>query len=137
MRTFSICEQSTRYCDFAKDKFDRELSFIVPQWCDKDELQKKYYSSSISTDTPDNLYILILGQLESIYKQLRKLGWKPEQARQVLPLGLKTQAIYTAYVDDWQHFLALRADNVSGKAHPNIQFVANEIRRIAKENKLW
>lgn len=127
-RTFSVCEESTRYCDFSKDKFGGELTFITPSWM-------KLPSDKLS-DT-EILSLTILHKIEEVYKQLRKLGWKPEQAREVLPLGLKTQAVYTAFIDDWKHFLTLRADNVSGKAHPNIQVIANEIKKIAEEQKLW
>lgn len=122
-RTFSICEQSTRYCDFSKDKFGGELTFIKPAWTIKDNAAKTCCG--------------LLEDIESTYKYLREDGWKPEQARQILPLGLKTEAVYTAFADDWKHFISLRADNASGKAHPNIQYIANEIKRIAKEQRLW
>lgn len=125
--SMSICEESTRYCDYTKGKFGGELTFIRPAWRQKDK-------NGFILDF--NAYDAALANAEQAYKQLRNLGWKPEQARQVLPLGLKTQAVYTAFEDDWRHFLKLRTDNVSGKVHPNIQYVANEIRRIAKENKL-
>lgn len=110
-RTFSIAEQSTRYCDFNKDKFGGELTFITPNWSD---------------NIPE--YESMCSRIEDFYKQLRCMGWKPEQARQVLPLGLKTQAVYTAFEDDWQHFLALRADNASGRVHPNMWQIADMIR---------
>lgn len=128
-RTFSICEQSTRYCDLLKDKFGKELTFIKPTWIENTDYPK-------ATDT-NNWYYSACNYAESAYYHLRKHGWKTEQARQVLLLGLKTQAVYTAFADDWKHFLAMRADNVSGKSHPNIQYVANEIKRIAGEKKLW
>lgn len=118
-RTFSVAEMSTRYCDLTKDKFGSELTFIRPAW-----------ESNQNFDNACDV-------AESMYRVLRADGWKPEQARQVLPLGLKTEAVYTAYKEDWQHFLKLRADNVSGKAHPNIQIIANQIKQLAKENHLW
>lgn len=123
-RKFSITEESTRYCDYTKGKFGGELTFVKPAWFNTEDYAKVSYEE-------------MLPIIENFYKELRRLGWKPEQARQVLPLGLKTQACYTAFAEDWQHFLSLRADNVSGKAHPNIQYIANEIKRIAKEQKLW
>lgn len=122
-RTFSVAEQSTRYCDFNKDKFGEELTFIRPAWWK--DIQVK------ETDIMN--YETYLSESEYFYKMLRNQGWKPEQARQVLPLGLKTQAIYTAFEDDWKHFLKLRADNVSGKVHPNMAVVANIIKDKFKE----
>lgn len=114
-RAFSICEQSTRYCDFTKDKFGGELTFVKPSWLStKEDKECFYHACRIA---------------EASYKELRKAGWKPEEARQILPLGLKTQAVYTAYEDDWAHFLALRAHNASGKAHPNIVQVASMIEK--------
>lgn len=112
--SMSICEESTRYCDYSNKKFGGDLTFIRPQWLkDKEE---------------GGLFIMSCMCAETAYKELRKAGWKPEEARQVLPLGLKTQAVYTAFYDDWFHFIHLRADNVSGKAHPNINLIANMIK---------
>lgn len=120
-RKFSVAEQSTRYCDFNKDKFGSELTYMLPQW---------FIGSNEIIEEEYKPYATILESIENSYKKLRKLGWRPEQARQVLPLGLKTQAVYTAFTDDWEHFLKLRADNASGKAHPNIQLVAKKIKNI-------
>ena len=120
-RTFSIAEQSTRYCDLTKDKFGGELMFIKTAWRQKDK-----NGFILSFDD----YDAFLANCEQAYKRLRQRGWRSEQARQVLPLGLKTQAVYTAFINDWKHFLKLRADNVSGKVHPNIQLVANKIQDI-------
>lgn len=115
-RTFSIAEQSTRYCDLTKDKFGDDIMFIQPNW--------------LGSDVANDELIKAYTHAELYYKALRKLGYRPEQARQVLPLGLKTQAVYTAFSDDWEHFLRLRADNVSGKVHPNMQLVAKKIKEI-------
>lgn len=147
-RTFSIAEQSTRYCDFNKDKFGGELTFIRPAWYKKDYgydivdafLDRKAEEirwGDYSAWNEDDYYNLANVISEFTYNGLRKQGWKPEQARQVLPLGLKTQAVYTAFADDWEHFFALRADNVSGKSHPNMQYIAKEIKRIAKGQISW
>ena len=59
---------------------------------------------------------------------LIRKGWKPQQAREVLPLATKTQLIHTAFVDDWKHFFALRADGVSGPPHPNAKLVAEPLK---------
>lgn len=123
LRTFSVAEQSTRYCDFNKDKFGEELTFIKPAWLTQDDINFK-------DDNNIMAYLSTNQEIEDTYKYLRINGWRPEQARQILPLGLKTQAVYTAFSDDWKHFLKLRADNVSGKVHPNMQLVANKIQDI-------
>lgn len=120
-RTFSVAEQSTRYCDLTKDKFGGELTFIKPAWRQKDK-----HGFILSFDNYDAFF----ADCEQTYKQLRQQGWRPEQARQVLPLGLKTQAVYTAFSYDWEHFIRLRADNVSGKVHPNMKIIANKIKEL-------
>lgn len=119
-RTFSISEQSSRYCDFTKDKFGGELTFIRPTWWQDINIK----------DAAITNYIDICDIAEWNYKQLRAMGWKPEQARQILPLGLKTEAVYTAFERDWMHFLDLRA---SKAAHPNMQVVANQIKELLKK----
>ena len=154
-RTFSVAEQSTRYCDLTKDKFGNSLSFPVPSWINKDSLETSevdnfllsvmssdlryadsdeinnfniYNDEKTWNDIDFYIYANIVAQY--CYKALRNKGWRPEQARQVLPLGLKTQAVYTAFNDDWQHFIKLRADNVSGKVHPNMKIIADKIKEL-------
>lgn len=121
--SMSICEESTRYCNYSKDKFGGELTFIIPAKCNKQDL---------AALEPAYKYA------EDCYLALLKFGWKPEQARQVLPLGLKTQACYTAFADEWKHFLALRSSQAaSGAPHPNIRLIADKISEIAEEQRLW
>lgn len=156
-RTFSITEQSTRYCDLTRNRFGDCLNFPVPSWINKNLLETSEVDNCLLSDMSNDLnsatteninnfnikeangidnwddidfYIYANIVAQYCYKALRNKGWRPEQARQVLPLGLKTQAVYTAFSDDWYHFLKLRADNVSGKAHPNIQLVAKKIKDI-------
>lgn len=154
-RTFSVAEQSTRYCDLTKDKFGNSLSFPIPSWINEDSLETSEVDNCLLSDMSDDLNFVTTEDLNNFkvtdgiddwddidfyiyanlvaqycYQALRHRGWKPEQARQVLPLGLKTQAVYTAFADDWKHFLKLRADNVSGKVHPNMQLVAKKIKEI-------
>ena len=154
-RTFSIAEQSTRYCDLTRNRFGDCLSFPVPSWINKDSLETSevdnfllsvmssdlryadsdeinnfniYNDEKTWNDIDFYIYANIVAQY--CYKALRNKGWRPEQARQVLPLGLKTQAVYTAFDDDWQHFIKLRADNVSGKVHPNMKIIADKIKEL-------
>lgn len=154
-RTFSVAEQSTRYCDLAKDKFGNSLSFPLPSWINKDSLETSEVDNCLlsdmsgdlntvstedisnfkvtnSTEDWDDIDFYIYANLvaQYCYQALRNRGWRPEQARQVLPLGLKTQAVYTAFADDWNHFLKLRADNVSGKVHPNMKIIADKIKEL-------
>ena len=62
---------------------------------------------------------------EFCYMKLLEKGWTPQQARRVLPLDLKTEVIYTAFIDDWKHFFELRCAN---NAHPDMLEVAIPLR---------
>jgi len=115
-RVNSMAEESTRYCNYSLGKFDNEVTFVKAAWCpDYDE-------------TDWDPYIKALCDAEKAYFALIKKGWKPQQAREVLPLATKTQLIHTAFVDDWKHFFALRADGISGPAHPNAKLIAAPLK---------
>lgn len=122
-RTHSISEESTRYCNYSKDKFNNEISFIEPEWLDNSDFTCKYD------------YIVQLTKLELIYKKLLINGWTAQQARQILPLSTKVQTVHTAFDIDWFEFIELRADSCSGSVHPNMKVIANKIKNLmSKEN---
>ena len=127
-RTHSISEESTRYCNYSKDKFNNELTFIKHCWLN-DEKLKLYgdYHTVIRDKSPESIFIANLNNVEKDYLDLIKLGWTPQQARQILPLSTKVQTIHTAFESDWVEFISLRADACSGSVHPNMKVIANKI----------
>ena len=135
-RTHSISEESTRYCNYSKDKFGNELTFIKP--CQlNDEKLKLYgdYHTIIRDKSPESIFIANLNNVEKDYLDLIKLGWTPQQARQILPLSTKVQTIHTAFESDWVEFISLRADACSGSVHPNMKVIADKIKCLmSKEN---
>ena len=110
-RSFSISEQSTRYCNYSKDKFGNEITFIEPCW-------------PIDTFAGD-IYKIALHNAEKSYMQLINQGWKPQQARLILPLNTASEIMYTAFEEDWEHFFKLRC---RPNAHPQAQEIANMIK---------
>ena len=135
-RTHSISEESTRYCNYSKDKFGNELTFIKPCLLN-DEKLKLYgdYHTVIRDKSPESIFIANLNNVEKDYLDLIKLGWTPQQARQILPLSTKVQTIHTAFESDWVEFISLRADACSGSVHPNMKVIADKIKCLmAKEN---
>ena len=135
-RTHSISEESTRYCNYSKDKFNNELTFIKP-YSLNDEKLKLYedYHIVIRDKSPESIFIANLNNVEKDYLDLIKLGWTPQQARQILPLSTKVQTIHTAFESDWAEFISLRADACSGSVHPNMKVIANKIKCLmSKEN---
>lgn len=120
-RVNSMAEQSTRYCNFSKDKFNSEITCIIPH---------AYLESNAmgGMDTEDiDVFCEALKQSEKAYFKLLELGWKPEDARKVLPLDLATELVHTAFVSDWNHFFDLRSRETTGKAHPDAKALAEPL----------
>ena len=137
-RTHSISEESTRYCNYSKDKFNNELTFVKHCWLN-DEKLKLYgdYHTVIRDKSPESIFIANLNNVEKDYLDLIKLGWTPQQARQILPLSTKVQTIHTAFESDWAEFISLRANACSGSVHPNMKVIADKIKcLISKENAI-
>lgn len=135
----SFAQESTRYCNFSKNKFNNEITYIIPSWLnipeaeygtihDPKEIQFKKY-----TDSSEKEFINHLLNSEYRYFNLLKLGWTPQQARQVLPNALKTELIMTGYISDWKHFVDLRYRGTTGKPHPDAFYLAEKLYNLFKE----
>lgn len=111
----SYAQESTRYCNYSKSKFGQELTFIEPSW--------EFPSSNI-VNTRER-FEAMLGEAEANYMELITLGFKPQEARAVLPNALKTEIVVTAFIDDWKHFFELRCSNA---AHPDIRKLALDLQ---------
>lgn len=125
-RVFSFAQESTRYCNYNKDKFGNECTFIIPSWLDYEEQQftdKNDSSCSIRTDLSGHEYFIdLLLEAERTYNFLvQYCGWKPQQARAVLPNSLKTELIMTGTIEQWEGFIKLRDAN---DAHPQARELA-------------
>ncbi len=110
-RVFSFCQESQRYCAYNKGKFGGEVTFINP----------------CKGVIAGNEFIQALYEAEKHYLSLLAKGWKPQQAREVLPNATKTELIMTGYEDDWEGFFKLRC---SPAAHPMMQELANQIKEL-------
>lgn len=127
-RVFSFAQESTRYCNYSKDKFGNELTFIIPSW--------GYNKAAIynGVDEFDGDYFEhFLRDSELSYFKLLELGWKPQQARQVLPNALKTELVMTGFISDWQHFFDLRARGVTGAPHPDVKALVEPVYKTFSE----
>lgn len=119
--------ESTRYCNYSKDKFDNEVTFIQPCWLN-DEKLKLYGPYHIVTrdKSPESIFIANLNNAEKDYLDLIKLGWTPQQARSVLPLGIKSELISCGFKDAWENFFKRRD---APDAHPMAQEIANPMHK--------
>ena len=122
-RVFSFAQESTRYCNYSKDKFNNEIVFIIPSWAEVNKF------GEIVADDNECFYHFkrSLEFAESNYFTLLNNGWKPQQARQVLPNATKTELVMTGFESDWEGFFKLRC---SGAAHPDAKKLADELREL-------
>ena len=126
-RVFSFAQESTRYCNYTKDKFNNELTFIIPCWI-KDLEEGNYYdicSYSCREINPTKEWLDACIKAEFSYTNLIEGGWKPQEARNVLPHSLKTELIMTGFNDDWQRFFELRC---APNAHPQAKELADMLK---------
>ena len=106
-RLASFAQESTRYCNYSKDDFGKEITFIIPDYLD-------YKSAGWDT------WKATMQSCEDAYFKLLDIGLMPEEARSVLPNSLKTEIVMTANLREWRNFFKLRAANTTGKAHPQM-----------------
>lgn len=130
-RVFSFAQESTRYCNYSKDKFGNEITFVFPIWMDE-ELLNSYgsYHTVARSNTPESIFIAGLNNAEKDYLSLINIGWKAQEARAILPNALKTELVMTGFESDWKHFFELRCP---GSAHPQARELAIPLQEKFKE----
>ena len=110
-RIASYSQESTRYCNYQKDKFGNELTFIKPIFWEE--------------NSPEyNIWYNMLQKIEENYMQLINMGAKPQEARSILPNSLKTEIVVTMNLREWRLFFKLRT---SEAAHPQMREIAGMI----------
>ena len=136
-RVFSFAQESTRYCNYSKDKFDNELTFIEPCWLEdynyKDNTYNQLFIDSLRFAEAHYLDLLKKWD-DKIPDKRYKTGfrnnpWTPQQARAVLPNALKTELVVTGFVSDWNHFFDLRARGTTGAPHPQAKELAEPLMK--------
>lgn len=137
-RVFSFAQESQRYCNYNKDKFNNELTFIKPtwlniptgdytywdgDWCDIDNMKIQLPSDNGVADN----FLWCLNNAGMQYRLLINKGLKPQEARGVLPNATKTELVMTGFESDWEGFFKLRC---SGAAHPDAKKLADELKLL-------
>lgn len=144
-RSHSFAVESTRYCNYSKDKFNNEITFIEPSWfnkeiCDLDyikyptlpegffpEYDYSYWEEEKHKITKEAMFIWSLLTSEKAYLEAIRLGAKPQEAREVLPLATKCDMVMTGFVSDWEHFFDLRSRGTTGAPHPDAKALADPL----------
>lgn len=153
-RVNSMAEQSTRSCNYSKDKFGNQISISIPHFTDRTEIDGKLNGGTwtktlcgIHEDYLNDFKTVRFAPLEYwlaanefcewIYMRLLDLGMKPEDARTVLPFDLNSELVHTAFVSDWQHFIGLRAEETKGnKPHKDVMPLAKSLREYLTQTCL-
>lgn len=135
-RSHSFAVESTRYCNYSKERFNNEVIFIQPYWYKNENLTKynKIISGKnwLSAEIPDEvnragIFNEYLENAEETYLELISLGAKPQEAREVLPLATKCDMVMTGFVSDWNYFFDLRARGTTGAPHPDAKALAEPL----------
>ena len=145
-RVNSIVEKSTRYCAYDKGKFGNGITVAKLPWIPNIDPEDEghdytegffndneiFNDECIEEQYTDNWnaidwFFYGLQICDLVYRKTRELGWTAQQAREILPLNTKTQVVHTAFVDDWEHWIALRSNQVSGKVHPMMGELAKQL----------
>lgn len=124
-RLGSYAQESTRYCNYTKDKFDGQITFVIPEWTPLEE--GEYDKDDVTYIKNDQAFEFATACRisEQLYETLiRDYGLKPEEARDILPLCLKTEINVKYNLREWRHFFELRCGNA---AHPEIRMLAKEV----------
>lgn len=114
-RVFSWAIESTRFCNYIKQKFGSSVSFITPIWLKEDEQEE--FEEDLKT-------------IESIYFKWINKGWQPQQAAYFLIQGTKAEIIMTGFASDYNHFFDLRSEIAkTGKPHPTVVELVEPLRQ--------
>ncbi len=150
-RANSMAEQSTRYCNYSKDKFGGSVALNLPVWVGEaaeGEWGEKLRGGTLDADNAAFVALarrVALGEAndmenwvfanlaaERAYLNLIAAGRKPQEARAVLPLDTNTELVHTAFVKDWRHFFDLRALGTTGAPHPDAKVLAEPLMEAMK-----
>ena len=138
----SINEESTRYCNYSKEKFGAGLNVIEPVWFyDRQEELDKHIRLNSFHKYVESIYFNMDNYFNDIdywlfanyaaewsYMNLTgKCQWQQQKARTILPLDTKTTLIHTAFIDDWVHYFNLRALGTTGAPHPQAKELAEPL----------
>lgn len=116
-RVASYSQESTRYCNYSKEKFGKELTMIHPCFWEENEPQYQVWKETME-------------QIEQNYNRLIEMGAKPEEARTILPNSLKTEIVVTMNIRELRHFLRLRTAKAS---HPQMREIAGMLLQYLKQ----
>lgn len=135
-RVFSFAQESTRYCNYSKDKFGNELTFIIPSWSINIKPDILEYSP-FEIIPKEAEFIQACFDSEKRYFSMLKSDATPQEARQVLLNALKTEIVMTGFIKDWEYFFSLRTSFIAatGKPHPDMSNLSDNLYKQFKKEQ--
>ena len=118
--------ESSRYCSYDKNRFGNELTFIIPNWVNTNCSNKEQEEPSIANIEWSTAML----DAEASYMNLIKMGCTAQEAREVLPLAVKSELISCGFEDAWENFFYRRC---AKDAHPMAREIATKVRDKFKE----
>ena len=118
--------ESSRYCSYDKNRFGNELTFIIPNWVNTNCPNKEQEGLSVASIE----WFTAMLDAEASYMNLIKMGCTAQEAREVLPLSIKSELISCGFEDAWKNFFYRRCAN---DAHPMAREIATKVRDKFKE----
>ena len=134
-RVFSYMMESQRYCNYSKGKFNNEITFIKPCWLAIKEgtyTEKNYHDDFYTSNNVEYDFMIHLLTAEATYFKLLEKGWKPQQARVVLPNSTKTELYMCGFKDAFEHFFELRDNKI---VDPQMYDLAHPMHQEFIDNK--
>ena len=119
----AVAQSSTRYCNYSKDKFGSEITFVEP--CDYEfwaQEDKQHFEKFLKSCEDEYMYMV------------KERAFTPQQARAVLPNALQTEVILTMNLDQWEHLFNLRLFGETGAPHPDMKRVAKLAYQYFRED---
>lgn len=134
-RTLSVSQESTRYCNYGKEKFGSQITFIKPSWWNAKSADKESFKEALLK--AEETYLKAIKSWDERKQDKRfRTNHKdnplsPQMARMILPNATKTELVMTGFESDWNHFLELRC---SVAAHPDARYLANKLKHLINGN---
>lgn len=134
-RTLSVSQESQRYCNYGKDKFGSQITFIKPSWWNSKSEDKESFKKALLK--AEETYLKAIKAWDD-RKQDKRFRTKhkgnplsPQMARMILPNATKTELVMTGFESDWNRFLELRCSNA---AHPDARYLADKLKNLITEH---
>jgi thymidylate synthase (FAD) len=134
-RVFSVSQESQRYCNYGKEKYGSQITFIKPSWWNAKSADKESFKEALLK--AEETYLKAIKAWDD-RKQDKRFRTKhkgnplsPQMARMILPNATKTELVMTGFESDWKHFFELRC---SGAAHPDARYLADKLKTLITKN---